>query len=125
MPNNVFMHYLFAPESDHPRDNVMNRLPKKVHSSIFSEVTLSRHPGSLAVGWGIHIIEGPNPRAVYWLTVATCLISFVFALSWAVLKGDIPAAFAVGSFLIAFQSAVAFAFFNYYPVDQVVKSHQE
>lgn len=121
IPNNVFLHLLTS-KRHHPRNTWMNRLPKKLNSSIYSS-TNSQHPGWQAVGWGVHIVEGPNGKAMMWLTVVTCLISFIFAVLWSVVKGDTQGAFGIGSFLVAFQTALAFAFFNYYPLHRVSKQH--
>lgn len=48
-------------------------------------------------------------------------MSLLLALLWALLKEDVQGAFGIGAFMIAAQSAVALAFFTYYPVHSAGK----
>ena len=46
-----------------------NRMPKKLGKSIL----IDAKPGTLNLGWGVHIIEGPNKPLLAWLTTAVGL----------------------------------------------------
>lgn len=79
------------------------------------------HNGSQAVGWGIHIIEGPDGMVILWLTVATILVSFILAVLWAVFRKDVQGAFGIAAFVVASESALAVSFFNFYPIQRGLK----
>lgn len=113
IPTNVFLHLLNSKRS-HVRDTWLNRLPKKLNSSIHHDPALL-HSGCQAHGWGIHIIEGANKVAIMWLTLVTVSVSFFFALLWAVFMRDVQGAFGIAAFIVASEAALAFSFFSVYP----------
>ena len=79
--SNVFVHYLNS-AAKHPRSVWMDRLPKKLQESIQN----SSEP--LPIGWGIHIIEGPNRPAIFWMLVLFVCLSLLASFMWTVLKRD-------------------------------------
>lgn len=113
IPTNVFLHLLDSKRS-HVRDTWLNRLPKKLNDSIHHDPALL-HSGSQALGWGVHIIEGPNEVAIMWLTMATICVSFCSAVTWAVVMRDVQGAFGIAAFIVASEAALAFSFFSVYP----------
>lgn len=112
IPNNIFMHYLNSPGS-HPGDIWLNRFPKKLNSSIHQESALS-HVGWQACEWGIQISEGPNKKAMLWLTIVAVLTSLVFASLWAFFMKDVQGAFGIAAYMVASESALLYTFINYY-----------
>ena len=107
IPTNIFLHHLNSTRS-HPRSTWLNRLPKKLNHSIH-ECPNSVHVGWQAHGWGIHIIEGPNGKAILALTVITSALSLVAALVWASLKNDVSGAFGIAAFVVATVKMLVFA----------------
>jgi hypothetical protein len=53
----------------------------------------------LSMGWGIHIIEGPNKFAIYCATLCIILISGLVAILWAVIRHDIQGGFGIGAWM--------------------------
>jgi hypothetical protein len=119
IPSNVFLHFLNSRKS-HVRDTWLKRLPKKLKDSIHARQGAAPYSGQV-IGWGIHILEAPNGIAIIWITVGTTLLAFLLAVLWAALKEDVQGAFGIGAFVVAAQSAIAFAFFNYYPIHSTGK----
>lgn len=99
IPTNVFLH-LFNSTRTHPRSTWLNRLPKKLHHSIYQR-NGGPHVGWQAMGWGVHIIEGPNVKAIFLLQVLLVVISLAGAIVWAVLKGDVQGGFGIAGFVVA------------------------
>ncbi|KAI1411796.1 hypothetical protein F5Y13DRAFT_190798 [Hypoxylon sp. FL1857] len=96
MPGNIFLHYLEHAKRKsknsgkfsgyHTDSTFLNRLPKKLERSIFSE-TLGLTGSAISYGWGIHIIERPSTFAqnlvaglVAIASVLICLV--VFGITW-------------------------------------------
>ncbi|KAL8725962.1 MAG: hypothetical protein Q9166_007039, partial [cf. Caloplaca sp. 2 TL-2023] len=117
IPTNVFLHH-FNSTRTHPRNTWLNRLPKKLNHSIHHHYE-PPHVGWQALGWGIHIIEGPNGKAFLVLNIALVSVSLVVALTWSVLKGDVQGGFAIAGFAIAAVSALLFAVFNYHSLGRM------
>ncbi|MCJ1264418.1 hypothetical protein MMC22_004289 [Lobaria immixta] len=116
MPANVFLHHLNSKRT-HPRRTWLDRLPKKLNHSIHQNPDpSSTHIGWQAHGWGVQIIEGPNGKAMLWLTVVNVLTSLAAALSWGFVKSDVQGACGIGGFMLAASSAMVFAFYTYYQV---------
>lgn len=120
IPNQVFLHHLNS-KRNHPRATWLDRLPKKLNSSIH-QGSSPLHLGWQATGWGIYIVEGPNQRAILWFTVAIVVVSLGVALLWAFLKDDVQGAFGIAAYVVTSVSALLFAFFHYYPVKHFPRS---
>lgn len=75
----------------------MKRLPKKLGSSIF----LQRDPGSLNLGWGVHIIEGPNKPLIAWLGTVILIISFMVSIVYDLATKNKDSGFAIGQWIVA------------------------
>lgn len=103
IPSNIFVHY-FNSSANHPRSVWIDRLPKKLRESIQN----SHEP--LPIGWGIHIIEGPNRHAIFWMLVLFACLSLLASCMWTVLKGDIQGGFGVGAWMVSVPSVVMLAF---------------
>lgn len=98
IPDNVFLHHFNDP-GHHRRPNWLRRIPKKVNDSL-----IGHHEGDI-IGWGVHIIEGPNWLAISVAVFCIVLSSGVFATAWAVCRNDISGAFAVAGWMIGVLTA--------------------
>lgn len=58
------------------------------------------------IGWGVHIVEGPNWHALTLLVIIFNFLSLLIALIYSVVTIDISAGFAVGSFFLAVETMV-------------------
>ena len=110
------MHYLYAarrldsafqPSSIHCGTTMLNRIPKKLGSSIFTQAT----SGSEVFGWGIHIVEGPNMAAVCWILTGGLVISFLVSVLYAYISGVADQGFDIGSWLMSVIAAFVTALY--------------
>lgn len=95
VPPNVLLHMLssrLAPR--HIHDTWMQRLPKKIETSIYS----TNSP--VIFGWGIHIIEGPEIWIMKYALFTGLLGAFTAAGLWWGLKGDVQGGTGIGSLIL-------------------------
>ncbi|KAL9118045.1 MAG: hypothetical protein Q9187_005412 [Circinaria calcarea] len=104
IPSHIFLHYLNS-SREHPRSLWLDRLPKKLTESI------KQSTDPLPIGWGIHIIEGPNRRAMFWITVLIVLLSIIVSTTWTAVKGDIQGGFGLGAWIVSVPGVLMMAFF--------------
>lgn len=91
----LFLHYLSCSQ----RSNVlfwMPRMPRKLNKSIFSDGI-----ASAVFGWGVHIEEGPNYHAIFWMNFLCLVTSGIFAALWTMYKHDFQGAFGFACWFIA------------------------
>ncbi|KAF4992693.1 hypothetical protein FDECE_13641 [Fusarium decemcellulare] len=96
MPPEVFIHYL------NHNHNVQRcgkriwipRLPKRLSKRVIDD-----DEGCL--GWGIHVIEGPNREVLGFVMMMIIFGSIVAAVTWAIARRDVPGGATLGAFLIA------------------------
>lgn len=84
MPDHIFLHYLDRarrttrseknPQA-HAEDIFLNRLPKKLGSSIFT--TGTGVDATILYGWGVHIVERPSVLAQSMVGIASALICII------------------------------------------------
>ncbi|KAI1324067.1 hypothetical protein F5Y16DRAFT_323693 [Xylariaceae sp. FL0255] len=114
LQSHVFMHTFLNP-GDHTSGNAVRQLPKKLgcepkcvsqqqrqqpQQSQQSQ-RLPGPPDVPPIGWGIHIIEGPNTAVVSALLgAALCLVTFM-VLIWSASRDDIQGATGIGQYLLA------------------------
>jgi hypothetical protein len=86
------------------------RLPKKLQKGLEE---LSRTTGSSedVIGWGIHIIEGPNVAMMSLLTGIIMTLSGVGSTVYAVIGKDVSGGFSIGAFVVALWTAWMAALF--------------
>lgn len=58
------------------------------------------------VGWGLHIVEGPNWYALAVLAAIFVVMSLALALVYSFVRSDVSSGFAVGSFMLAAETLV-------------------
>lgn len=58
------------------------------------------------IGWGVHIIEGPNWHALAVLTIVFVAVSLILALVYSFVTSDVSSAFTLGSFVLAAETLV-------------------
>ena len=116
IPSHLFMHYLYAarhfhnaspPVGIHSGTTMLNRVPKKLGSSIFAQATSD----SEVFGWGIHIVEGPNMAAVCWILTGGLMISFLVSVLYAYISGIQDQGFDIGSWLMSVIAAFVTALY--------------
>ncbi|KAK4076722.1 uncharacterized protein Triagg1_4325 [Trichoderma aggressivum f. europaeum] len=105
MPPEVFVHYLEHGDGDLSpnRYTWLPRLPKRRNHKVVD-------CGEATEGWGIHVIEGPNRTAVFWIVMATISISIIASVLWTTLKGDIQGGMGLGALIVALPPAIMAAF---------------
>lgn len=105
MPPEVFVHYLEHGDGDLSpnRYTWLPRLPKRLNSKVTD-------CGEAAEGWGVHVIEGPNREAVFWIVMATISASVLTSVLWATLKGDIQGGTGLGALIMTLPPVIMAAF---------------
>lgn len=103
MPSSAFIHYLTqctAEPDPFGRAVWLSRLPKKLNESLFKTTD------DLAMAWGIHIIEGPDPVKIMWTVFVLLVICVGPLLAYAVAKQDIQGATGIMSTYLAVMTTV-------------------
>lgn len=91
------MHLFHHPEDYEDELITYRRIPKKRGAMLKVENS------DVGVGWGIHLVEGFLPYKIWTLfTGLFVVVSLVFAIAWAVKKGDVQGAFGVAAYVCAF-----------------------
>jgi hypothetical protein len=75
---------------------VLKKLPPAV-----LEAYRQAQPTEGVTGWGVHIIEGPNKKAITWLCLLLLGLSITVSVLYTCLKHDASSGFAIGVFLLA------------------------
>ena len=110
----TFFHY-FREHASHPPcsgnqafDTLFyNRLPKKLGSSVL----LQTDPGKLHLGWGVHVIEGPNKPLLAWLAAGILVFSFVVSVAYDIILKNKDSGFGIGQWLVAVLTAALTALY--------------
>ncbi|KAJ4854377.1 uncharacterized protein T069G_11356 [Trichoderma breve] len=105
MPPEIFVHYLEHGDGDLSpnRYTWLPRLPKRRNHKVVD-------CGEATEGWGIHVIEGPNRAAVFWIVMVTISISILASVLWTTLKGDIQGGMGLGALIVALPPVIMAAF---------------
>lgn len=96
-----FLHVLLEP-GNHLDDFWTNYVPKKLRQ----ELQYQRGGPGPVIGWGVHVVEGPNWCAVAVLAVVFVVMSLGLALACSLATGDVSGAFTVGSFVLAAETLI-------------------
>ncbi|MCJ1475836.1 hypothetical protein MMC13_004500 [Lambiella insularis] len=89
-----YLHVLFEP-GNHLDRFWSNRVPKKLDTKI-----IYRDGIEPVIGWGVHIVEGPNWVAFSVLSEIVLVLSAVLALVWSLLAKDVSGGFAIGAYVV-------------------------
>jgi hypothetical protein len=102
----IFMHLLNCnnPGDVYRRKIWIHRIPKRLKQRLVDV------PDLLVFGWGIHIIEGPNKTAVFWITMSAVFASILASVLWTSLRHDIQGGMGLGSMIIALPPVIMAAF---------------
>ncbi|KAF1948353.1 hypothetical protein CC80DRAFT_431768 [Byssothecium circinans] len=105
MPPEVFVHYLEHGEGDlNPnRNDWLSRLPKRLDKRIID-------CEQACVGWGMHVIEGPNREGIFWIIMITMLAVVLTSVLWSTLRSDVQGGVGLGALIVALQMAILAAF---------------
>ena len=95
-----YLHVLLEP-GIHLDEFWVNRSPKKLRQRI--EYGSGTHP---AIGWGVHIVEGPNWVAISVVSQIVLFLTLILSVLFSVLKNDVSAGFAMGAYVVAALTAV-------------------
>lgn len=100
IPENVILHYL---KCNNPTSTLywMKRVPRKRKTSI-----LDNPMAPAALGWGIHIDEGPNYKVIFFINFVALIISGIIAVVWSLMKKDFQGAFGFASWFISSVNAL-------------------
>lgn len=108
-----FLHGFFDP-CEHTSNYWVERLPKKLLQRLEY-----RNTWDPAVGWGIHIIEGPNMLAITLILTVMLLLTCLFCILWTTARhGAISDAYGMGSFIMALLSVGLATFYFYWQQPQ-------
>lgn len=58
------------------------------------------------IGWGVHIVEGPNWHTLIVLTIICNILSLAISSIYSLVTSDVSSGFAVGSFFLAVETMV-------------------
>lgn len=118
MPAHLFLHFLDSARrssgNGHSPDTWLQRLPKKLNTSILDDVQRSnRNPNAAAgqvqeppysdaiIGWGVHILEGPNQAGLSLVLAVGIAVAFLVSCLIVGLAKTAEQGFGVGQFLLA------------------------
>ena len=84
MPAKPFLHFLDrvyrGSWDDHSPDTWLQRLPKKLNTSILDEARRSvgnPDASDAVIGWGVHILEGPNQAGLSLVLALVIAVAFL------------------------------------------------
>lgn len=113
IPKETFFHF-FSSHRPHNSPFWLNRLPKKLNTSIYPNC----HPStssSVVVGYGILIVEGLNAKVLMGLGVIAVVLSAIVTAIWAVITEDVQSATGVGGLLVTSFGTLLVIFQQFYP----------
>lgn len=90
-----YLHVLFEPGNHLDRFWTRRTLKKLKHTLEYAG------DGNPVIGWGVHIVEGPNWSAFIVLTAMFMAASLVLSTVYSILQDDVSSGFAMGSFFLA------------------------
>lgn len=95
-----YLHSLLSP-GKHQHRFWTHRTPKKLKEML-------RYQNDLVdvIGWGVHIIEGPNYLAIALLVAISLLLSITLALAYSLTTHDVSGGFTIASFFLAAEGLV-------------------
>jgi hypothetical protein len=76
------------------------RVPKKLSSGVL-QAYIDTYPNEDVIGWGVHIIEGLNKKAVTWMCFLLLCLSFTVAILYTRLTHDASSGFTIVAFLVS------------------------
>jgi hypothetical protein len=85
-------------------------MPKKLGRSLL-DIRRTSEIEKDVVGWGVHIIEGPNRARITLLTVVVVGVSLIVPLIYTVMTKDISGGYAIGAWIVAAWTAILTALF--------------
>ncbi|KAF2806491.1 uncharacterized protein BDZ99DRAFT_337798, partial [Mytilinidion resinicola] len=100
-----FLHF-FGSQGKHTHSKCnlwLDRLPKKVGNSI----KVQHDPNVLQLGWGVHIVEGPNWLVISWTMFGLLLVSFLVSLIYALAAKSQESGFGIGQWIVGVLSLMA------------------
>lgn len=95
----TFFHYFWNHENHMSSQSrlFLDRLPKKLNTSMF----VGGQPDQLNLGWGVHIIEGPNKKAISMCVFGVVVASFIVSLTYSLVIHSQESGFGIGQWIVA------------------------
>ena len=95
----TFFHYFWNHEQhENANSNIfLNRLPKKLNISMREQERVDQ----LNLGWGVHIIEGPNKKMISLCLFMILVLSFTVSLTYSIVKHTEESGFGIGQWIVA------------------------
>jgi len=93
----VFMHSLQNPNHHHRGDQLLRRLPKKLHNPLTCETDMASAP----VGWGIYVVEGLHWNMICMTVFLAVLLTAMLVFVLSVRSTDVQTPVAVGQYIVA------------------------
>lgn len=111
MDKRTFFHYFWAHAKHGPTNDMTfhDRLPKKLGCSIL----MASSSTPLTMGWGIHIIEGPNWPIFPWVVVVLLSMTLVICAAYDAIVQDRESGFTIGQLLFSILMAVLSSVISY------------
>lgn len=105
MPPEIFIHYLEHGEGElnATRHDWLPRLPVRLDNRVIDG-------DEACYGYGVHIIEGPNRIAIFWIFMTAMAASILACVLWSASNKDIQGGTSLGSLIVALPAAVLAAF---------------
>jgi len=112
VPSKAFLHYLnfHATEGTLRGRKWFNRFPKKLERSLL-DVRRTTEIEKDVIGWGVHIIEGPNLIWITLFTLIVVIISGIVSVVYSIAMNDVSGGFGIGAWIIAFWVALVTALY--------------
>jgi hypothetical protein len=95
----TFFHYFWnhRRHQSSPSSIFISRMPKKLGRSMREQDM----PVQLNLGWGVHIIEGPNKKLISLLLFLIVLLSFIISLVYSCATHADESGFGIGQWILA------------------------
>jgi hypothetical protein len=95
----TFFHYFWNHSSHlHSRSTLfLNRLPKKMNTSVREQ----EQPDALNLGWGLHIIEGPNRKMLSLSMFVILVVSLIISITYSIVTHAQESGFGIGQWMVA------------------------
>lgn len=95
----IFLHHRVRPDCA-SRMWWFRRVPKKLSPGVL-QAYIDTRPNEDVIGWGVHIIEGLNKKAVTWMCFLLLCLSFTVAILYTRLTHDASSGFTIAAFLVS------------------------
>jgi hypothetical protein len=95
----TFLHYFWDHSSHlHSRSTLfLNQLPKKMNTSMREQ----EQPDALNLGWGLHVIEGPNRKMLSLSMFIILVVSSIVSIPYSIVAHAQESGFGIDQWMVA------------------------